>query len=498
MPLADEMAQVYAGTTSDTMSALPAPVVALPPAPRGTVGSNLSNEYGIPPELVDAYFQGPRMEPMPALPSTKQRMKEAALSLIPLVGRSLAAGSQEQRQREMLNWQMRQNQAQEQYRAQEQLVRPLILDQVKDTLAINQKLEKLKKAQVFFMQTQGQGPQEAMSSAERFLGIAQPSEGANMKPYDIELQGGQIVPGVQIGNRFYLPDGKTEFPTEMIARIHPISAVKDPNEGGAYNYQHFEMVDKNAPGGHRTIWVDPRTHAFIDPATGQPLSNVQQYYQPPQPTFGLIQTPEGYTAWNPRNPKAPVTPITNAAGEQVQPKLSEGDKKVWGDALAADTRYAEMVQQKQEAEKGSSQADVALLFNHMAMTIGAVKGARLNNAEIQRAISARPWLEGLVARYRAGVKGPFLSPEQREYMLDQAALKRNESWIQARRTAQGRGIGSTEPAAHPNLPSVQEQSYMTLSVEELGAAAKQGDRLARAELRRRVDEEIARRKGAKK
>ena len=66
------------------------------------------------------------------------------------------------------------------------------------------------------------------------------------------------------------------------------------------------------------------------------------------------------------------------------------------------------------------QNDVALLFNHIGMTLSAQRGARITNAEIHRAITARSLPADLQAMWQRVVNGEFLTPEQRTQMVELA------------------------------------------------------------------------------
>jgi len=78
-----------------------------------------------------------------------------------------------------------------------------------------------------------------------------------------------------------------------------------------------------------------------------------------------------------------------------------------------------MRQNLQDAMKGDQQAMLSLLANHLGMTMGLQKGARMNQAIINEAQQSTPWLQGLKARFddRGYLTGVTLTPEQMRSMV---------------------------------------------------------------------------------
>lgn len=82
--------------------------------------------------------------------------------------------------------------------------------------------------------------------------------------------------------------------------------------------------------------------------------------------------------------------------------LKDADKiysQNWNDLKQRQGALSLMEQNYQQALQGNQQAMVSLLFNHMGMTSGAVKGTRMNRANIEEAVHSTPWLSGVVAKW---------------------------------------------------------------------------------------------------
>ena len=139
-------------------------------------------------------------------------------------------------------------------------------------------------------------------------------------------------------------------------------------------------------------------------------------------------------------------------------------KAAFDDALLSDKRLGIM---QDALQSPNAQNDVAMLFNHIGMTLSAQKGARITNSEIQRAVSTRSLPQGLQATlekwgvmdYLTGDKtlppGGFLSPQQRLQMVELGVKNREISWNAARRKAAYYGV-TDEPQHDPSLPALPE------------------------------------------
>ena len=143
--------------------------------------------------------------------------------------------------------------------------------------------------------------------------------------------------------------------------------------------------------------------------------------------------------------------------------------KLYDPAIGADERYAKMLDAVQHP---NAQNDISLLFNHIGMTMGAQRGSRMTEVEIQRAVQSRSLPEELLGQFqRLGIvpdqlyrmlgqdpkklpPGGFLTPQQRQQMMQLADVVRNVSWTNARREASRFGVMQYEPAPYQGLPNV--------------------------------------------
>jgi len=151
--------------------------------------------------------------------------------------------------------------------------------------------------------------------------------------------------------------------------------------------------------------------------------------------------------------------------------MTAAQQKIWEPAQAADLRLSAM--QKAAATEHSGQADTALLFNHMGMTLSAQKGARVTQATIEHAIAARSLPADIMAKWEKVKAGGFLDPEQKRQMVKLAVEMRREQWIKARRAAAASGLGG-EPEGHPDLPAVDTGGGATAAPAAGGTAAPGG------------------------
>ena len=107
---------------------------------------------------------------------------------------------------------------------------------------------------------------------------------------------------------------------------------------------------------------------------------------------------------------------------------------IWQPALDSGERLQVMQANLERGLQGDQQAMLSLLANHLGMTMGLQKGARLNQAIISEAEQSRPWLEGMKAKFdnRGYLTGVVLSPQQMRQMVELGA-QRYQSDVQKAR-----------------------------------------------------------------
>jgi len=117
-----------------------------------------------------------------------------------------------------------------------------------------------------------------------------------------------------------------------------------------------------------------------------------------------------------------------------------------------------------DALKGDQQAMLNLLSNHLGMTMGLQKGARMNQALIEEAMKSTPWLQGLQAKFdgRGYLSGVTLTPQQMQSMVSLAQDRANQDYLAYQRVQseakKGFGMNASPnpppagPIVNPTLP----------------------------------------------
>jgi hypothetical protein len=121
----------------------------------------------------------------------------------------------------------------------------------------------------------------------------------------------------------------------------------------------------------------------------------------------------------------------------------------------AERRVKTMDNNLREASNGDQQAMLSLVANHIGMTLGAQKGARINQAVWNEAVASAPWLASIVAKWGPDgyLKGVTLTKDQMQSMVKLAHEQRDifkESLEQKRQeltAPQGGGAAPAAPAA---------------------------------------------------
>jgi hypothetical protein len=201
-------------------------------------------------------------------------------------------------------------------------------------------------------------------------------------------------------------------------------------------------------------YYNTEKHSWIDSNTGEKISDFQ-----PQPSFaqtGLWSLDVGYTndgtvvpvLMNRRNGQIKPVPGSMVAASQSK-EIEEARKP----AINGDALLKTMLKSQRDAMTGNQQAMLSIVANHIGMTLGAQKGARISQAIWNEAISSAPWIQVQAAKwfhpandgtgdmifdgYKSGVN---LTPEQVTQMVELAKQRRQILWEQFAQTAAANGV----------------------------------------------------------
>jgi hypothetical protein len=125
----------------------------------------------------------------------------------------------------------------------------------------------------------------------------------------------------------------------------------------------------------------------------------------------------------------PTMPTTNGSVPGVKvgtPVLDAKAPKIVTDAFNtvqdSTSRYNIMQENLKTAMAGDQQAMLSLLTNHIGMTLGLQKGARITRAILEEAQKSAPWLQALSAKFGPDgyLSGVTLTPQQMTSMVDLA------------------------------------------------------------------------------
>jgi hypothetical protein len=145
--------------------------------------------------------------------------------------------------------------------------------------------------------------------------------------------------------------------------------------------------------------------------------------------------------------------------------------KVYQPALDSAERMNVMTENYEKAIKGGDQqAMLSLLANHLGMTMGLQKGARLTKDIIQEAQHSMPWLQSIAAKFddRGYLSGVTLSPQQMHQMVSLGQSRYAEDAKKSRSSAQYLGAQDDGPQRVPGKPTMRY--YLGLTNGDAGKA----------------------------
>lgn len=168
-------------------------------------------------------------------------------------------------------------------------------------------------------------------------------------------------------------------------------------------------------------------------------------------------------------------PVTNVINEQRKDRTA--GLKAYTPALESAERFNVMAKNYEDAVKNhDQQAMLSLLANHLGMTMGLQKGARLTKDIIHEAENSRPWLQGLVAKFDKNgyLSGVNLTPEQMRQMVSLGRERFAEDILKGKSEAKYMGIEDDGPTRTPSSATINHYTAMAngdpAKAKELAAA----------------------------
>jgi hypothetical protein len=133
--------------------------------------------------------------------------------------------------------------------------------------------------------------------------------------------------------------------------------------------------------------------------------------------------------------------------------------KIYADPMASAERYNVMTDSLDAALKNhDQQAMLNLLTNHIGMTMGLQKGARITQAILQEAQQSQPWLANVKAKFDKDgyLSGVTLGPAQMKSMVNLARGRFSQDVVKARSLAKYAGAEDDGP---DRIPSTSTMHY---------------------------------------
>lgn len=137
--------------------------------------------------------------------------------------------------------------------------------------------------------------------------------------------------------------------------------------------------------------------------------------------------------------------------------------KLYEPAQDSAERFNVMTKNYEDAIKNhDQQAMLSLLANHLGMTMGLQKGARLTKDIISEAKESRPWLQGIQAKFDKDgyLTGVTLSPEQMRQMVDLGRERFAEDMVKANNEAGYMGAAGEGPERTPNKSTINHYVFL--------------------------------------
>lgn len=274
---------------------------------------------------------------------------------------------------------------------------------------------------------------------------------AGLKPgtpaYENFVAGRIVSPYAHMQTKYIVgPNGE-----RMQASYNPLTGETLDSEGNVIENPIGWSPAVNAPGtsAYKTFYAAAKSSGMSETEIANDWNTRQSsqhgYRIVPQPDGSIQMVPVTTTSTTSRG-QIPVPPSGGGGGavgavgaRSAAPSVGQGRTvggKVPPEVAKAQSAYQDsisrfnvMSEALPQALAGNQQAMINLLYNHIGMTVGLQKGARITQDIINEAQRSAPWMATLLARIGVGngftmtpelMRGVVLAPEQMHQMVDLA------------------------------------------------------------------------------
>ena len=232
----------------------------------------------------------------------------------------------------------------------------------------------------------------------------------------------------------------------MLASFNPLTHETLDSEGNVIENPVEWTQSVNAPGtsAYKTFYNAAKQSGLSDAEISQQWntqnSTQHGYKMVPQPDGSIQMVPVTTQTTKTRGggggASIPAPPggagggaATGGAGRTVGGHIPKEVATAQGAYQDSISRFNVMSEALPQALAGNQQAMINLLYNHIGMTVGLQKGARITRDIIEEAQHSAPWMASLLARIGVGneftmtpelMRGVTLAPEQMRQMVDLA------------------------------------------------------------------------------
>jgi hypothetical protein len=268
-------------------------------------------------------------------------------------------------------------------------------------------------------------------------------------------------------------DGKVIQGARLAPRpLHYTGPDGQPLEGWMVGNKLYDQEMQPLPPGTKVFsaWMQPLT------------TTTESYRSEPQPDGSIKLVPVETTSTRVRGITTPSetagAPVAKPSAKSPRAKAAEAFKDAGGRIVggkvppgvmksfesynAAQERWAVMQDALPRALNGDQQAMLNLLANHIGMTMGLQRGARITQGVYNEAEQSAPWLQRVAARFDKNgyLTGVVLTPDQMRQMIDLAKVRLDQdqsAWQREVAAAKsGYGMKDNGKFAVSPMPGAQE------------------------------------------
>lgn len=265
-------------------------------------------------------------------------------------------------------------------------------------------------------------------------------------------------------------EGKYYIPPQAAGSLLKPKEPKEPKEGELPLGDRVGQINEAMKSRYQILHpgAELPTHYVLPPdATQKDFDRTDKLIEGEEKAFGTKANQEQTNELR----KQTMALAAQNKEDKGETAMKQAGLKAYTPAMDSAQRFNVMTKNYEDAVKNhDQQAMLSLLTNHIGMTMGMQKGARITKDILSEAEKSQPWIAGVKAKFDKDgyLSGVNLSPEQMRQMVDLGRERFSEDVTKGKNEASYVGVKDEGPERTPNKSTMNH--YLGLANGDVNKA----------------------------